>query len=356
MEDYFGLGKQGKVGAQRNIPFLNTVTHAPNLPNGLPIDNPGGPKEFESYPLPKLKAGSGSLEFRGDRINIIDYKRANFNITHDLVYEKNNFNKSIPGTEDLIDFYFTSLVLSGHNYCPAEVIVFRATFDSIQDTHSPKWNPVKYMGRADPLYVYDGYERSINFGFTVHIGSRDEMKATWRKLNFLASWTAPEYTKAGYIRGPMIRLNIGHLYRKMPGFISSLTYTFDNQNSTWETAHLPEDMKYALESGSPGVLQLPKTVQISVGFTPIGVYRPEFRGIMYSLYDDTGASPENGLVPNAKDKVNYFRAYDSVDMDDELNLKYLPENTVVGAPGTDFAASASIQNTLPFDVDGNVVT
>jgi hypothetical protein len=210
------------------------------------------------------------------------------------------------------------------------------------------------MGRADPLYVYDGYERSINFGFTVHIGSRDEMKATWRKLNFLASWTAPEYTKGGYIRGPMIRLNIGHLYRKMPGFISSLTYTFDNAGSTWETAHLPEDKKYLLETGSPGVLQLPKTVQVSVGFTPVGVYRPEFRGIMYSLYDDTGGSPENGLVPNSKDKVNYFRTYDNVSMDDNLNTQYLPENTVPGAPGSNLEAIADDPK-QPSDVDGNIV-
>jgi hypothetical protein len=180
------------------------------------------------------------------------------------------------------------------------------------------------------------------------------MKATWRKLNFLASWTAPEYTKGGYIRGPMIRLNIGHLYRKMPGFISSLTYTFDNAGSTWETAHLPEDKKYLLETGSPGVLQLPKTVQVSLGFTPVGVYRPEFRGIMYSLYDDTGGSPENGLVPNSKDKVNYFRTYDNVSMDDNLNTQYLPENTVPGAPGSNLEAIADDPK-QPSDVDGNIV-
>lgn len=358
MEDYFGLGKQGKVGAQRNIPFLSTVSYASNTKIGSPVDNPAAdaPAEFQEYPLPKLKVNDGSVEFRGDRINIIDYKRANFNLTRNLVYEKDGYNTSIPGKNDLIDFYFTSLVLSGHDYCPAEVIVFRATFDSIQDTHSPKWNPVKYMGRADPLYVYDGYERSVNFGFTVHIGSRDEMKASWRKLNFLASWTAPEYTKAGYIRGPMIRLNIGHLFRKMPGFINSLTYTFDNQNSTWETAHLPEDMNMSVSGSTPGVLQLPKTIQVSVGFTPIGVYRPEFRGIMYPLYDDTGGSPENGLVPSSGDKVNYFRTFDGDGMDTSQNLKYLPENTVAGAPGTDFAASASISNELPYDVDGKVIS
>jgi hypothetical protein len=175
------------------------------------------------------------------------------------------------------------------------------------------------MGRADPLYVYQGYEREISFGFTVHIGSRDEMKASWRKLNYLASWTAPEYLKSGLMRGPMVRLNIGHLYRKMPGYISSLSYTFDNSQTTWETAKLPEDMNLSnSQTGArsrPGVLQLPKHIQVSVSFVPVGVYRPEFRGIMYSLYDDTENGQngiETGLMPISNlGKVNYFREFDN---------------------------------------------
>ena len=144
------------------------------------------------------------------------------------------------------------------------------------------------------------------------------MKATWRKLNYLASWTAPEYTDAGWIRGPLIRLNIGHLYRKMPGYLANLTYTFDNTQGTWETAKLPEDLKLDganKDITGPGVLQLPKTIQVSCEFVPVGVYRPEFRGVMYSLYDDTGGSPENGLIPKHQSKVNYFRTYDDIDMD-----------------------------------------
>jgi hypothetical protein len=176
------------------------------------------------------------------------------------------------------------------------------------------------MGRADPLYVYQGYERDISFDFTVHIGSRDEMKASWRKLNYLASWTAPEYLRSGYMRGPMVRLNIGHLYRKMPGYISSLSYTFDNTQTQWETAKLPEDMDLMSNPeianlSKPGVLQLPKHIQVNVGFVPVGVYRPEFRGVMYSLYDDSVGGTdkaESGLMPENAARVNYFNEFDSL--------------------------------------------
>jgi len=221
LEERYGFGFQGDPGQQRDLPFISSVMHKKY--DNKTAFNASGPKEFRDYAVAVEKEVAGKkTKFRGDRINIIDYKRANFNINTNLVYEKAPYTDGIKGTDDLIEFYFSSLVLSGHNNCPAEVIVFRSTFGNITDSHNPSWNAVKYMGRADPLYVYQGYEREISFDFTVHIGSRDEMKATWRKLNYLASWTAPEYLKSGQMRGPMIRLNIGHLYRKMPGYISTL--------------------------------------------------------------------------------------------------------------------------------------
>jgi hypothetical protein len=296
LEDKFGFGKHGKVNVDRSNPSVSNIQYGRNSKN---------------LSVPKLKQNA---EFRGDRINIIDYKRGIFNLTKDAVYEKGQYNDpNLPGTDDLIEFYFTGVVLSGTESTPAEAIVFRATFGNISDTHNAEWNPVDYMGRADPLYVYKGYTRQISFDFTVQITSRDEMKASWRKLNHLASWTAPEYTKAGFMKAPIIRLNIGHLYRKMPGFISNIDYSFDNSEVTWETAQLRDDMNLVGPDGrisSPGVLQLPKLIRVNCSFTPIGVYRPEYNGIMYSLYDDTNAELETGLVPTENTKVNYFRSYE----------------------------------------------
>jgi hypothetical protein len=305
-EDFFRMGKHGLVGVNRDKPFVNSIEYG-----DAPASN-GGPAQYGKYSVPFIKKDQ---EFRGDRINIIDYKRANFDLSKDLVYELGKYeNSSNPGAEDFIEFYFTGLTLSGKGEKPAEAIVFRAVFGQIQDNHQPEWTPIKYMGRADPLYVYNGYTREIQFDFTVQITSRDEMKATWRKLNYLASWTAPQYTSAGFMKAPITRLNIGNLYRKMPGFISSLNYTFDNTETTWETAKLKEDQDLSGPNAAlsaPGVLQLPKTIRVTCTFTPVGVYRPEYGGVMYSLYDDTvGGELENGLIPNSDVKVNYFKTYD----------------------------------------------
>jgi hypothetical protein len=297
LEDRYGFGKHGKVGIDRSKPFKSMVSYVEK--NGVSV--------------PQLK--DKTSEFRGDRINIIDFKRGQFEISKDFVYEVGSYkNESVPGAEDLVEFYFTGVMLKGTESRPAEAIAFRATFDSISDNHNSEWKSIEYLGRADPLYVYQGYDRDISFSFTVHLTSRDEMKATWRKLNHLSSWTAPEYTKGGFMRAPIIRLNIGNLYRKLPGFLANVRYTFDNTETTWETAKLKDDQLVNGANGadvSPGVLQLPKMIRVECAFTPIGMYRPEYNGIMYSLYDDTNAGGlETGLVPQDDVRVNYFKTYD----------------------------------------------
>jgi hypothetical protein len=41
------------------------------------------------------------------------------------------------------------------------------------------------------------------------------------------------------------------------------------------------------------------------------MYRPEYNGIMYSLFDDTnGGNLETGLAPSTNTKVNYFKSYE----------------------------------------------
>jgi hypothetical protein len=369
LDTKYGFGSHGAPGKDRDI-FIrqNIIYRAKN--KGVNVEStPSGSLSQLWYGQAGLKDAVSlndnnhpyRFDFRGDRINIIDYRKANVNISKDFVYEKGPYKDiNLQGKNDLIEFYFSSVVLKGTKYRPAEVIVFRATFDNIIDNHKPTWTPHKYLGRGDPLYSYNGYEREIQFGFTVHVDSADAMKATWRKLNFLASWTAPEYTKAGFMRAPLIRLNIGNLYRKFPGYINSLTYTIDNQLTNWETAEdwvragvkggiykkpTSEDETlsgsmwwdarghsfFSGEKGkrqeraqvltSPGVLELPKTVKIQCSFVPVGVYRPEYQGVMYSLYDDVvGVGKlETGLIPSADDRTNYFRTFDDIPTLDPMN-------------------------------------
>ena len=46
----------------------------------------------------------------------------------------------------------------------------------------------------------------------------------YRKLNYLASTLAPDYTDAGFMRGNIVRLTLGGYLYEQAGFISSLNY------------------------------------------------------------------------------------------------------------------------------------
>ena len=318
-----GFGNPGTPGRRRNLPFVSNITYTAMLSDqdtGVIKSN----YKYASFPHVKqqVKEGlePGISAFGGDRINIIDWKRSIQDLNENYVYELDQTDENgvlLPGTKDLIQFYFSGPNLAGSEYVPTEAIVFRAYLDTIVDNHKPSWSPIKYIGRADPVYSYDGYERDIQFGFTVHIGSRDELKASWRKLNMLASWTTPEYIENGFMKAPIVRLNIGNLYRKFPGYIGSLTYTFDNSQTTWETAKLAEDKNLSGENKwltMPGALELPKTINVQCSFVPFNIYRPEWDCVFYSLFDDStgGAGIETGLVPISDDRVNYFRTFDDL--------------------------------------------
>jgi len=60
----------------------------------------------------------------------------------------------------------------------------------------------------------------------------------YRKLNYLASSLAPNYSSNGYMRGNMVKLTIGGYLYEQPGIITSITYDIPQEASwdrDWET-------------------------------------------------------------------------------------------------------------------------
>ena len=79
----------------------------------------------------------------------------------------------------------------------------------------------------------------------------------WEKLNYLAGLTYPDWAPAaGGGKGmisPFSTLTIGQMYTNAPGYISSLTYTVQD-NGTWETTFA----------------KLPKYIQVGCTFVYVG--------------------------------------------------------------------------------------
>jgi hypothetical protein len=189
--------------------------------------------------------------FTGDKINAID-----IGSTGDI-YDR---------AKDLIDFYFIGEAKN-------EVMVFRATLTGFSDDFEPGWNNINIMGRPDGSYIYTSFERNISFSFRVAALSRSEMIPMWRKLNYLATYTMPDFSTAR-ASGPMMRITIGNLFQKTPGFLGSLNISIPD-DATWDIAEDADDNNLAK--------QLPMVVDVNVSYTVISDYRPQLHGRAYSL-------------------------------------------------------------------------
>jgi len=241
LETKYGFGNVGKVGADRSDP------------NKFLVDS----KDFTKKKKDRFVLISIGDAFRGDKVTAIDIASPG----------KNNQVYTDTG-QDLITFYFEDGE-EGTNVMP-----FRCTMTGYSDSFTPGWDRIDIMGRPDGAYLYTTFERSVSFNFTVAALSRSEMIPMWRKLNYLSTYTMPDFNGSARPSGPFMRISIGSLFKNTPGFISSLTYTVPD-DTNWDIA---EDAKT-----NKNAKQLPMVVDVAMSFTVVGDFRPQMMGRAYSL-------------------------------------------------------------------------
>ena len=239
-----------------------------------------------------------AIPFRGDKVNAVDFGKRDLSSIYlwkprlftfkgpALKAAQNIVGSATNLTKDFIKFYFTGPSLhNGNKNDIDDIIVFRATINSLEDTFSPNWEDVQMIGRADPNYQYNGFNRSMQLGFDIYATSRDELKPIWRKLNALAGYTTPTYdTKTIGLIAPWMRITIGDLLVQQPVLIDSLGYTLSDADTTWEI-NIEED---------PEMKQVPKKISVSLGLKVITEYLPEKNGQFYTLSsrnDEFGSKP-----------------------------------------------------------------
>jgi len=114
------------------------------------------------------------------------------------------------------------------------------------------------------MYTYQGFDRRISFNFTISAQSKQEMKPLYQKLNFLTSTICPDYSPGnGFMRGNIHRLTIGDYLYRMPGVITSLNLTVDD-NYPWEIGFDRTE-----EGFDKDMMELPQLINVSVSFIPI---------------------------------------------------------------------------------------
>lgn len=240
LEKKYGFGELGKPGADRSdtgriiIPSSDYGTAGRNV---LASNN----------------------DFRGDKVTALDINTKDI-VKLDEIYPN--------GKGDLIQFFFEDVVEG------KRVMTFRCTITGLSDSFSPSWDRIDIMGRPEGAYMYTSFDRSIQFSFNVMALSRSEMIPMWRKLNYLASYTMPEYDKqtSGRAGGAIMRITIGDMFKRTPGFIESLSYTVPDEMS-WDIA---DDVDVEGDAK-----QLPMGMEVSMTFKIIGNTRPQLQGTVY---------------------------------------------------------------------------
>jgi hypothetical protein len=264
-----------------------------------------------------LLSRAGFLEkltpFRGDKVSVIDFhsKEDGGKLTNAYRWKPvgvlGAFLDKAGLTSDFIKFYFTGpSIRHGDTNVSDDIIVFRASINSLQESYTANWNPVQMIGRADPNYHYSSFNRDLSIDFTVYATDRDEMKPIYRKLNAIAGYMAPSYnTDTIGLTGPWMRMTIGDLFVQQPVIMTSLNYNLSDSDTTWEM-NIEQDKE---------MMQAPHRVNVSMGLTVIGDWVPQKGGRFYSLSTDapTAAGDQTDWMSGFKFDVDREKSKNDTD-------------------------------------------
>lgn len=291
-----------KVGAkiQDFRAQLNTATAAPG--NFLTADYNDTTKWYSKSDrtgpgAPELKKRVSYTEINNakvDRVNsigLIKYDATKYDGVWNTPYSSD--------VKDIIKFGFECL--DNDNPGNAIALVFRAFLTSFTDNHQAEYNSFKYLGRGETFRTYQGFDRSINFGFKIAAQSREEMRGLYIKLNHLISQAYPDYSKTSKLmRGSVVMVTIGDYLYRVPGFIESINITALN-DAAWEIALDPTGL-------DKDINQVPQMVEVQCSFKPIHNFLPrretssdDFVPLIGSYRVSESEDPETGIATPTKE-------------------------------------------------------
>ncbi len=214
--------------------------------------SPGRKGNVISYDTGKRIDGTISPIGATDRINALPIYRSK-----DAVEKAGN---------DLVKFRIAAI----DNTSPAfkTFMHFRALLGGMGDAYTSSWNSIKYLGRGEDFYTYGGFSRAISLSWTVVAQSKEELIPMYKKLNYLASTMAPDYSGKGYMRGNLMQLTVGGYLFEQQGFFTSLNYNIPD-DTTWEIGINDSATNY-----DKSVKEMPHRIEVTAAFTPIQSFIP----------------------------------------------------------------------------------
>ena len=135
------------------------------------------------------------------------------------------------------DFYVRIKDLRANDF-----IYFRGYVTGITENVNPAFTPTNYIGRSEPVYLYERAERDLSFNLRVYPHNQIEFELMYEKMEKLTSLAYPEYFPndpgASLVRmkAPFTELYMAHIGSRAQGqfgFIKSISYTV-NESGDWD--------------------------------------------------------------------------------------------------------------------------
>jgi hypothetical protein len=179
--------------------------------------------------------------------------------------------KDSDDVRDLIKFCIE--VIDNDSPSVTDRMHFRAFLTNFSDDIGAEWDSKKYMGRGENFYTYQGFTRDVGFTFIVAAQSVQEMEKIYQKTNYLASTLLPDYKlDSGFMRGNLHKLTIGEYFYRVPGVITSMNITVED-NYAWEIKMKQPELRK--KNNDEGVvldqlqMEVPQILKIQMRFKPI---------------------------------------------------------------------------------------
>lgn len=225
-----------------------------------------------------------------------------------------------------IPFYFHDIV--NDVYIP-----FNATMKDIGESFIAEWAEVKFVGRADRLYNYSGYTRTINFGFVVYADSIKDLLPMWKRINYFCGLVKPSrYTTkpssnntlagelmypSSFVIPPMVKFTFGDFYKNHPLLIETIntsiptdaqweTMSEDSNDEEWDMGNVKIALKNSslnMNNGGIKVAQFPRYCEFQVTGKLLEKERPQAGHANWGDYLLDGATGSTSLQNSFSNKI-----------------------------------------------------
>jgi hypothetical protein len=241
---------------------VNPITGTPQITPGggpegssfvqLPEPTQGAPNSSQ----PQTLANSSTFTHTGGELT--KYK----SLSYGEIFQKASSGQQTPTAPAVFspavevegDNDFINITING--------IRFRSFITSFNESYSPSWSDIRYVGVQDVLKQFTGVTRAASLGFKTAAFSRTDLQNLYLKLNRLAAETCIGSYSGVYLTPPITRLTIGNWFINTPCTTNSLKFDINVAEEPWDIGQAGVD-----GDTNP---QMPKIVSVTMDFTILG--------------------------------------------------------------------------------------